>query len=69
MEREDLHCVTPLAVDGRREGLVITSDANREGETTDTRGRDGAARSSVEGPVMGLEPRGCVVQPWLWANW
>ena len=46
-----------------------TSGANREGESTDTQGRDGAARSSSEGPVMGLEPRGCVVQPWPWANW
>ena len=27
--------------------------------------RDGAARSSGEGPVMGLERRGCVVQLWL----
>ena len=31
--------------------------------------RDGAARSSVEGPVMGLERRGCVAQPWPRANW
>src|SRR3981081_1316150 len=46
-----------------------TSGDNREGESTDTQGRDGAARSSIEGPVMGLEPRGCVVQPWPWANW
>src|SRR5215469_12703545 len=29
----------------------------------------GAARSSVEGPVMGLERRGCVVRPWPLANW
>lgn len=46
-----------------------TSGANREGESTDTQGRDGAARSSIEGPAMGLEPRGCVVRPWPWANW
>src|SRR5271166_6233895 len=30
--------------------------------------RDGAARSSGEGPVMGLERRGCVVQLWLRAK-
>ena len=30
--------------------------------------RGGAARSSVEGPVMGLERRGCVVRPWPLAN-
>ena len=24
---------------------------------------------SVEGPVMGLERRGCVVRPWSLANW
>jgi hypothetical protein len=44
-----------------------TSGANRQGESTDTQGRDGAAHSSVEGP-MGLEPRGCVVQPWPWGQ-
>src|SRR6516162_1645496 len=31
--------------------------------------RGGAARSSGEGPVMGLERRGCIVQPWPRANW
>ena len=31
--------------------------------------RGGAARSSVEGSVTGLERRGCVVQLWLRANW
>ena len=46
-----------------------TSGSNREGESTDAEHRDGAARSSVEGPVMGLEQRGCVVQPWPLANW
>lgn len=35
-----------------------------EGEITDAGHRGGAARSSVEGPVMGLERRGCVVQLW-----
>ena len=33
-----------------------------EGESTDAGHRGGAARSSGEGPVMGLERRGCVVQ-------
>jgi hypothetical protein len=46
-----------------------TSGVNREGESTDAQYRDGAARSSVEGSVMELEPRGCVVQPRPWANW
>jgi hypothetical protein len=27
------------------------------------------AHVSDEGPVMGLERRGCVVQPWPRANW
>ena len=31
--------------------------------------RGGAARSSAESSVMGLERRGCVVQPWPLANW
>ena len=35
-----------------------------EGEITDAGHRGGATRSSVEGPVMGLERRGCVVQLW-----
>ena len=46
-----------------------TSGSNREGESTEARRRGGAARSSVEGPVMGLERRGCVVRPWPLANW
>jgi hypothetical protein len=33
-----------------------------EGESTDAGHRGGAARSSDEGPVMGLERRGCIVQ-------
>ena len=45
------------------------SGSNREGESTEAERRDGAARSSVEGPVMGPEQRGCVVQPWPLANW
>ena len=35
-----------------------------EGEITDAWHRGGATRSSDEGPVMGLERRGCVVQLW-----
>ena len=45
-----------------------TSGSNREGESTDAEHRDGAVRSSDEGPVMGLERRGCVVQPRPRAN-
>jgi hypothetical protein len=45
------------------------SGSNREGESTEAGRRAGAARSSVEGPVMGLERRGCVVRPWPLANW
>jgi hypothetical protein len=44
------------------------SGANRKGESTEAQGRGGAARSGVEGSVMGLERRGCVVQPWPLAN-
>ena len=40
-----------------------TSGKIREGESTDAQHRGGAARSSVEGSVMELERRGCVVQP------
>ena len=45
------------------------SGSNREGQSTEAGRRGGAARSSVEGPVMGLERRGCVVRPWPLANW
>ena len=44
------------------------SGSNREGESTEAGRRGGAARSSVEGSVMGLERRGCVVRPWPLAN-
>ena len=44
------------------------SGSNREGESTEAGRRGGAARSSEEGPVMGLERRGCVVRPWPLAN-
>jgi hypothetical protein len=40
-----------------------TSGSNREGESTEAERRDGAACSSDEGSVMGLERGGCVVQP------
>jgi hypothetical protein len=36
--------------------------------STDAGHRDGAARSSNESPVMGLERRSCVVQPWTEVN-
>jgi len=54
MEREN------LCWDAKGEA---TSGKIREGESTDAQHRDGAARSSVEGSVMELERRGCVVQP------
>ena len=38
------------------------SGSNREGESTDAERRGGAARSSEEGPVTGLEPRRNIVQ-------
>src|SRR5215468_6797345 len=64
MERENLCFVTSEDVKGQ-----AASGSNREGESTEAGRRGGAARSSVEGPVMGLERRGCVVRPWLLANW
>src|SRR5499425_3336573 len=64
MERENLCFVTSDDVKGQ-----AASGSNREGESTEARRRGGAARSSVEGPVMGLERRGCVVRPWPFANW
>ena len=36
--------------------------SNREGQSTDAGHRGGPARSSDEGPVMGLERRGRAVQ-------
>ena len=39
-----------------------------EGESTDAGHRGGATRSSDEGPVMGLERRGRIVQLWREAN-
>ena len=64
MDRENLCFVTSDDVKGE-----ATSGSNREGESTEAGRRGGAARSSVEGPVMGLERRGCVVRPRLLANW
>jgi hypothetical protein len=64
MERENLCFVTSEDVKGQ-----AASGSNREGESTEAGRRGGAARSIVEGPVMGLERRGCVVRPWPLANW
>ena len=61
-ERENLCAVAPPALMGSAKGEAA-SGCNREGESTDAARRDGAARSSGEGSVMGLERRGCVVQP------
>src|SRR5262249_49116336 len=63
-ERENLRFVTSDDVKGQ-----AASGSNREGESTEAERRGGAARSSDEGPVMGLERRGCVVRPWPLANW
>ena len=67
-ERENLRFVTPLTSQSGGMKGQAASGSNREGESTDARRRDGAARSSGEGPVMGLERRGCVVQPRPSAN-
>src|SRR5215468_9308121 len=53
MERENL---SPRCK-GRR-----PSGENRKDQSTDAGHRGGAARSRVEGPVMGLDRRGCIVQ-------
>ena len=63
-ERENLCFVTSEDVKGQ-----AASGSNREGESTEAGRRGGAARRSVEGPVMGRERRGCVVRPWPLANW
>ena len=44
------------------------SGYNREGQSTDAEHRGGAASSRDEGPVMGLDQRGCIVQPKPMAN-
>src|SRR6267143_5661781 len=59
MEREN------LCSDAKGE---IASGSNREDQSTDAEHRDGAVRSRDEGPVMGLDRRGCVVQPRPRAN-
>jgi hypothetical protein len=59
-ENQSLRCcpgrstgpVAPRPAKGR-----ASSGDNREGQSTDAEHWDGAARSSNEGPVMGLEPR------------
>jgi hypothetical protein len=40
----------------------IQMGSPREDQSTEARHRDGATRSRVEGSVMGLDRRGCVVQ-------
>jgi hypothetical protein len=40
----------------------------RESQSTDAGHRDGAARSRGEGPVMGLDRRGCRILPRQAAN-
>src|SRR5215471_1937704 len=52
MERENLSLITPT---------TSRDKPQAEGESTEAGRRGGAARSSVENPVMGLERRGCVV--------
>ncbi len=47
----------------------VSSGYNREGQSTDAEHRGGAARSRVEGPVKGLDRRGCIAQPKPRANW
>jgi hypothetical protein len=59
MERENLS--------SRCEGRSPIGE-NREDQSTDAGHRGGVARSRVEGPVMGLDRRGCVAQPTLGAN-
>src|SRR6202040_2676550 len=58
-ERENLS----LRCQGRR-----PSGANRKDQSTEAEHRGGAARSRDEGSVMGLDRRGCVVQPSPRAN-
>src|ERR1700739_65652 len=58
-ERENLS----LRCQGRR-----PSGAHRKDQSTEAEHRGGAARSREEGSVMGLDRRGCVVQPRPRAN-
>ena len=48
---------------------AIQAGGPREDRSTDAGHRGGATRSSDEGPVMGLERRGCVVLLWPEGNW
>jgi len=59
MERENLS--------SRCEGRS-SSGENREGQSTDAGHRGRVARSRVEGPVIGPDRRGCIVQPKSTAN-
>ena len=59
----------PVAYGLRLAGYGRTpSGRNREDKSTDAGHRGGSARSSVEGPVMGLERRGRAVQARLLVN-
>jgi hypothetical protein len=46
----------------------IPSGRNREDKSTDARRRGGSSGSSGEGPVMGPERSGRVIQAWLLGN-
>jgi hypothetical protein len=46
----------------------IPIGSNREDKSTDAGRRGGPSGSSVEGPVMGLERSGRVIQAWLLGN-
>jgi hypothetical protein len=46
----------------------IPSGRNRKDKSTDARRRGGPSGSSIEGPVMGLERSGRVIQAWLLNN-
>ena len=67
-ERENL-CSDDWACFWHDDKGEVASGSHREDQSTDVERRGGAARSSDEGPVMGLERRGCVVQPRPRANW
>ncbi len=46
----------------------IQAGGPRKDQSTDAQHRGGAARSRVEGAVMGLDQRGCGIQLWQTAN-
>ena len=58
-ERENLCAVVLSALMESAKGEAA-SGCNREGESTDAAHRGGAARSSDEATVMGVERRGCI---------